>query len=79
MRRLDYMDFSHVERERERPRRTLGEVVKRHLMVISGDLIFKETEWHHVIHVADFPQWDISDLISKSFCLYKLVLEQKAL
>ena len=55
VRRVDCVVFSHVKNRRGGLRRTLGQVVKRDLMVnnISEDLVFNQDEWCCVIHITD--------------------------
>ena len=55
VRRVDQTVWSPVNRGRERPKRTLNDVIKRDLLInnISSDMIFYRAQWRHAIHVAD--------------------------
>ena len=55
VRKVDQMIFSPVRRGRGRPKRTLGEVIKRDIRIndIPEDLIWDRKQWRYLIHVAD--------------------------
>ena len=55
VRRVDQMVFSPIRRRRGRPQRTLGEVIRRDLIIndLHQDMVFDRTQWHRLIHVAD--------------------------
>ena len=55
VRKVDQIIWSPVNRGRERPKRTLNEVIKRDLLInnIFSDMIFDRAQWRRAIHVAD--------------------------
>ena len=55
VRKVDQMIFSPIRKGRGRPKRTLGEIIKRDLWLngISESLIHDRKQWRSLIHVAD--------------------------
>ena len=55
VRKVDQIVFSPIRKGRGRPKRTLGEVIKRDLWLngISESLIHDRKQWRSLIHVAD--------------------------
>ena len=55
MRRVDQMEVRPVIRGRKRPRKTIGETIKRDLDVnnLNVNMIYDRTLWRHLHLVAD--------------------------
>ena len=49
------MEGSAIGRVRERPRKTIDEIIKKDLDFngLSIDMVYDKTQWHHLIHVTN--------------------------
>ena len=60
IRRMDQIEGSTLTRGRGRPRKTIGETVKKDLHVngLNINMIYDRALWHRLIHVADSTLWE---------------------